>query len=301
MKTRFMFKALAIVFILLLVISCSKEPKFDHYGVYIKDNNDFKEIKGYDWSGMYDIYSNLRNFDKSQILFEDELEIYVYSPKAKITDYKLIEPLEKTSNGNFISANFEYGRKSPEVEFYSEVEITVEPIDKKDDMVIIRSKPIGGTYILHIIEDSKGKDYVFNSQNKANVNKKETKQILSSKKIKIYTKEIKKTINNWINLLNKSKYIEFAEQFFSPFQFESMKEYGEFDDPYDDPKQEAEEINEIISELKKMLQEKPIINQDYVSYNNSWVKLCKINSQWYKWYPDLEENEQTSKPVEEIK
>jgi len=50
-----------------------------------------------------------------------------------------------------------------------------------------------------------------------------------------------------------------------------------------------------------MLQEKPIINQDYVSYNNSWVKLCKINSQWYKWYPDLEENEQTSKPVEEIK
>ena len=44
MKKGFMFKAVPMIFILILVIGCSKVPKFDHYGVYIKEKMVSKKL-----------------------------------------------------------------------------------------------------------------------------------------------------------------------------------------------------------------------------------------------------------------
>jgi len=293
MKKKLLIQAISILFIVILIISCSKVPKFDHYGVYIKDNNDFKEIKGYEWSGMNDIYSNSRNFDKTQILFENEIEIYVYSPKAKLTEYKLIKPIKKSRKGDFISANFGFGRKSPEAE------ITIEPIVNKDDMVKIRSKTNEGTLILHIKEESKG--YVFNLKNNSIKNDKEVHQTLSEKHIKKYKKETKKTINNWIDLIKKAKYREFVEGFKSPSMLNAWKNSGDYEAIIEDTIEDSGLNNgweEIISLFEKILQDTPIIKQDHISFNNSWIELCRINGKWYQY---IEIKESTSKPVERVK
>ncbi len=77
MKTRNML----LVILVLFVISCTqtKTPKFDHYGVYLKTEEGFVELK-----------KNLQtNLPKVEIA--DELVIYVFSPQAKEMQCDLYE------------------------------------------------------------------------------------------------------------------------------------------------------------------------------------------------------------------
>ena len=252
MKTRFMFKALSIMFVLILVIGCSKVPKFDHYGVFIKEKNSFKEIDGFEWSDVNGIYQNSRNYDKTPIVFENELEIYVYSAKAKIINYKLIIPNNKNRNDDFYFN-------------YLEAEITVEPVEKRDDLVIIRSTNYGGTFILHNEDESKG--FIFNSQNN------------------IVNDEIKQTISNWITLLNNSKFTEFIELYHNPSKIENMKKDETFMNTIKELKKYKKDL---ISELETMLNENPTYFQDYVFFNSSSSTFVKENDKWYKVY-DLKE------------
>ena len=375
MKTKFMLKVISILFLFVLVFGCSKVPKFEHYGVYIKTKSDFKEIKSFDWSSSNDIYYNSKNYDKTEISFENELEIYIYSPKAKMTEYHLIVPSSRSRNGDFKCANMGR-RKCPEKE------ITVKPIKGIDDMVMICSKINDGTFILHLKEESKG--YVFNAKKNHSTKKKNSilnsnspqekilgkwnidngdeiitfksdgiiegernkwelsdkapfhlkiisqkgfveefivtfindnkmvlvelqdgdkhiairqdiKQSLSDSHNKKYKKEIKKTIRNWIVLINKSKYKEFVVDFKTPAMVEYSKNSGEFENIIDDF---LPHKSKFIKELKKMLQEEPIINQDFVSFKNSDMKLCKINGKWYQY---ISYEKSPSKPVEAIK
>jgi hypothetical protein len=71
-----------VLFVLGIIMnSCNqnKAPEFDHYGVYLKTDNGFVELK-----------KNLQtNLPKVEI--EDELAIYVFSPQAKEMQYNLYE------------------------------------------------------------------------------------------------------------------------------------------------------------------------------------------------------------------
>lgn len=260
MKTRFVFKALPIIFVLILVIGCSKVPKFDHYGVYIKGKNDFKEIKGYEWSDVNGIYQNSRDFDMAAIVFENELEIYVYSAKAKINNYNLlIIPSEKNRNGDFVYVDSRFGYN------YSKAEITVEPVEKKDDLVIIRLMTIGGIFILHNKDEGKG--YLFSSQD-----------------ITVES-EIKQTLSNWVTLLNEDRFVEFIEEYLYPYEIEKMKNNGKFKNTIYELKRYK---NNLISELKKMLVEEPKYHHYFLFFDSSSSKLNKDNDKWYKVYESNE-------------
>ncbi len=158
MKKIIVLVSFSMIF-LLLMLSCSEKISFDHYGVYVKSTDGFKEIKGYDWSGYNDVYAYSRNYDDTQIQYEEILEIYVYLPISKSAKYKLILPNSKTQNGDFKCANFGFGRNCPEFEFI------ITPIENEDNMIKISSQlnSYSGALILHIGEESKG--YIFNSKN----------------------------------------------------------------------------------------------------------------------------------------
>lgn len=115
-------------------------------------------------------------------------------------------------------------------------------------------------------------------------------QTLSSKKVKAYSKEINKTLKNWINLINESKYIEFVENYRIPSILQYEKNSGDFEDTIEDFGLDNG-WNEIITEFKKVLQETPIVNQEYLSFSNSNVRLCKINGKWHQ-YLEIPKNEQ---------
>jgi len=283
MEKKFVYNVLTVIVIFILLVSCSKTPKFDHYGVYVKGKEGFREIKGYEWSGMNDIYRDSRNFDQTQILFESVLEIFVYSPKAKLTDYKLIKPDNKSRKGNFMCANYGYGRNCPEEEF------AIEPFKDKDDMIKIVSKTNGGTLILHNKEESKG--YVFNSKNIANKNDKVLNQVLSEKHLKKYKKEIHKTVKNWIVLIKEEKYKNFVEDFKNPFLLNALKDNGDYDAEIEDTIEDAGLNNgweKIISQFEKILQETPILEQNHISFNDSWIELCRVDGKWHQ-YIELKE------------
>ncbi len=110
----------------------------------------------------------------------------------------------------------------------------------------------------------------------------ENDQTLSSKKIKTYSKEIKATLNNWITLLNESKYREFIREFKTPYEVGLLRESGDFDDLIDDLKFSG--LNEFIMQLEDLLKEDLIINPDYVSFEKSDMKLCKIDGKWYQYF-----------------
>ncbi|MCF8356626.1 MAG: hypothetical protein K9H48_19455 [Melioribacteraceae bacterium] len=287
MKKKSMFRVLPLIFVCVMVISCSKVPKFDHYGVYVKSDKGFKETKGYDWSGMNDIYQNSRNYDKTPIVCENEITIYVYSPKAKLTDYKLIIPNRTSSKGDYKCANFGYGNNCPEAEFI------IEPIENKDDMIKIISTTKAQTLILHNKEESKG--YIFNAkynsvEEEASVEETSeelTYESLTEKHIKKYKKEIRKTVDKWITLINEAKYREFVENFRSPAMLAEWRKIGEYESIIEDTIEDTGLSNgweKTISLFEKMLQETPIINQDHISYSNSWIELGKINGKWHQYF-----------------
>jgi hypothetical protein len=255
MKKKSMFRVLPLIFVCVMVISCSKVPKFDHYGVYIKQENDFKEIKSYNWIETNESYKNSRDFDTKPIIFENELEIYVYSAKAKLNNYNLIMPFDKNRNGDFECSNSEYS------DDYSAVECTVEPIEKSDDIVIIRSKNNGGTFILQVEEENKG--YIFTSQNN------------------VFNNEIKQTISNWITSLNNSNYTEFLELYHSPKDIEEMKK----ENIYERNLNNIEEYkNDLLEEFEAMLDKIPISYPQYIFFENSNTIMTKENEKWYQLY-----------------
>ncbi|RLD57324.1 MAG: hypothetical protein DRJ01_14005 [Bacteroidetes bacterium] len=160
MKKKIILQAILILFILLLVVGCNKVPKFDHYGVYVKGNKGFTEIKGYEWSGMNAVCQNSHNYDLTPILVKDKFEIYVYSPKAKLMNYKLLEPNLKIEEGNIVHAVYAVGLNSPGPEIY------IKPIGKKDDMVKIVFQDNSGVLIL--LNKDKNIGYLFNLKKKSN-------------------------------------------------------------------------------------------------------------------------------------
>lgn len=173
MKKKIVFKMFTLILIFSLIVSCSKTPKFDHYGVFINQKGGFKEVKGYEWTGFNDVYKNSRDYDKSPVLFNDVLEIYVYNSKAKTSEYKLIKPNRSNKYGDFVCANFGFGKNCPEEEF------TIQPIEDKDDMVVIKSNPISGILILHIKDENKG--YVFQTEKQNKLGNQKTNSKIEKK------------------------------------------------------------------------------------------------------------------------
>jgi len=110
----------------------------------------------------------------------------------------------------------------------------------------------------------------------------EDDQILSSKKIKVYTTEIKNTIRNWITLLDSAKYREFICEYHTPYVVKLLRETKSFDDTIEDLRSYG--LNEFIMSLEDLLQEEPIINQNIITFNNSDIKLCKKKGKWYHYF-----------------
>lgn len=253
MKKKTMFKVLPLIIISIMVISCGKVPKFDHYGVYIKQENDFKEIKSYNWIESNDSYKNSRDFDTTPIIFENELEIYVYSAKAKLNNYNLIMPLEKNRNGDFVCSNSQYS------DDYFDVESTVEPVEKRNDLVIIRSENNGGIFLLKVEEENKG--YIFASQNN------------------VVNIEIKQTISNWVTSLNNSNYAEFLDLYHSPKDIEELKK----EKIYERTLSNIEDYkNDLLSEFEEITGKVPIIYPQNIFFEESNTTLKKDGENWYQ-------------------
>lgn len=176
-----------LIFSILFIVFCScnsssKIPKFDHYGVFVEGKEGFKEVKGYYWDGWDQIYKNSRNYDRTPILLKDEFVIYVYSSKAKLSEYNLIIA-DLSYSGDFDADG-------------PEVDISIQPIKKKDDMIKITAQTNGGIFILQ--DKSAGKGYFFSAGTdsfyvafkKAEIEKNKTKLEEDYKNLRLIAKKI---------------------------------------------------------------------------------------------------------------
>ena len=94
------------IFLLLFLfglISCSNNPKFEHYGIYIIDKSGQIELKGFQFESWYDHYqgSDVNNTLTIEVKdFAKPLQIWVYS-KKKTVEFVLLTDL-KQSRGEYV-------------------------------------------------------------------------------------------------------------------------------------------------------------------------------------------------------
>ena len=155
MKKSVILLLVAVLITFSMLIGCSKGPKFKNYGVFISGINGFQEAKEYSWSSRADDYADSKSLNNSSpIRVEGDVIIYVYSPKVKSNDFRLLtDPKLNNYSGNINCGNWSMGHKC------NEVEMKTQPVEGSNDTIKITASSKNGIFILHDRTESKG--YIF--------------------------------------------------------------------------------------------------------------------------------------------
>jgi len=182
-----LFSLLSLVLLSLSLFQCSRNKvNFKHYGVYLQTSDGFTELIGYQYDSRSDRYIGSKYYNQNTIVAEkNEIELYVYSPKAKLQSYTLFYPIR--NKGDYDIKCQDPGTKDcPEIEMY------IFPVESNEEVIKITAQVFYGALLLHIKEENEG--YVFNVINSTIEN------------------HLRNHINRMIALLTDEEYSTFLEE-----------------------------------------------------------------------------------------
>lgn len=182
-----LFGLLFLVLLSLTLFQCSRNKvNFKHYGIYLQTSDGFTELIGYKYDSRSDRYIGSKYYNQNTIVAEkNEIELYIYSSKAKLQSYTLFYPIRNKGDSD-IKCQDPGANDCPEIERY------IFPVESNEELVKITAQVFYGALLLHIKEENEG--YVFNVINSSIEN------------------HLRNHINRMITLLTDEDYSTFIDE-----------------------------------------------------------------------------------------